>query len=187
MLCWGVFAAVFLFRKLSAGGSVTKRDRVSLIGIVIQVVGMAFVWWARRSIAEPIVPAPISAQLVVAVVAILLAIASIWMVLTAVRTLGEQWSLSARLIDGHRLITSGPYRLVRHPIYTGIFGLALATGLVLTRWIPFGVGIFFLALGTVIRVRVEERLLREQFGNEFETYARRVPAVIPGVGVFSAK
>jgi protein-S-isoprenylcysteine O-methyltransferase Ste14 len=46
----------------------------------------------------------------------------------AVRTLGRQWSLVARLADQHELITTGPYAAVRDPIYTALFGLLLATG-----------------------------------------------------------
>jgi protein-S-isoprenylcysteine O-methyltransferase Ste14 len=62
-----------------------------------------------------------------------------------------------------------------------MFGMMLATGLITTQWIPLlGASVLFIA-GTYIRVRSEERLLREAFGAEFEAYARRVPALIPGI------
>jgi protein-S-isoprenylcysteine O-methyltransferase Ste14 len=100
-------------------------------------------------------------------------------ILAAQRALGRQFAYQARLVEGHRLITGGPYRYVRNPIYTALFGLALATGLVLSRWpiIPLFAVVY--TAGTLIRIRSEERLLRAAFGPEFEDYARRVPALIP--------
>jgi protein-S-isoprenylcysteine O-methyltransferase Ste14 len=61
-----------------------------------------------------------------------------------------------------------------------MFGMLVATGLAVTQWIPLLVAIVLFAVGTWIRVRSEERLLREAFGSEFEAYARKVPALIPG-------
>jgi len=98
-----------------------------------------------------------------------------------VRTLGKQWALAARLVEGHKLITVGPYAYVRNPIYTGMLGILIATGLAMEHWIALIAAIVFFAVGTVIRVRSEEKLLRGAFGEEFEEYARRVPAVLPGI------
>ena len=99
--------------------------------------------------------------------------------MSAVRTLGKQWAIAARLVEGHKLITEGPYGWVRNPIYTGM--LLLATGLAVSRWIALPAAIALFGMGTVIRVRSEEKLLREAFGEEFEQYTRRVPAVLPGI------
>jgi len=104
---------------------------------------------------------------------------SVWFVSTAIRTLGKQWSLAARVLEGHKLVTEGPYRIVRNPIYTGMFGMLLATGLAISHWIALLIAIVVFAVGTVIRVQSEEKLLREVFGAEFEAYKHRVPAVLP--------
>ncbi|MGI9088170.1 MAG: methyltransferase family protein [Chthoniobacterales bacterium] len=56
--------------------------------------------------------------------------ASVWLVLAAVRTLGKNWSLAARVTTDHELIETGPYARVRHPIYTGMLGMLIADGLV---------------------------------------------------------
>jgi protein-S-isoprenylcysteine O-methyltransferase Ste14 len=118
-------------------------------------------------------------EIALAVFTILVAVGSVWFVSSAIKTLGEQWSLAARLIEGHKLITEGPYRLVRNPIYTGMFGMLLATGLAVSHWVGLLIAIVVYAVGTVVRVRSEEKLLRGAFGAEFDSYARRVPAVIP--------
>jgi protein-S-isoprenylcysteine O-methyltransferase Ste14 len=105
----------------------------------------------------------------------------VWLVNSAARHLGKQWALAARLVEGHKLIQDGPYRFVRNPIYTGMFGMLLATGLATTRWIPLLVAITLFSVGTYIRVQIEQRLLRQAFGQEFEAYAQKVPALIPGI------
>jgi protein-S-isoprenylcysteine O-methyltransferase Ste14 len=62
-----------------------------------------------------------------------------------------------------------------------MFGMLVATGLAVSRWSTLLVAIVIFLAGTYVRVRIEERLLRGQFGSEFDEYTRRVPAVIPGI------
>ncbi len=87
--------------------------------------------------------------------------------------------LHGSLVEEHKLITEGPYRLVRNPIYTGMLGILIVTGLAISRWFAVVAALVLFGIGTVIRVRSEEKLLREAFGAEFDAYARRVPAVFP--------
>lgn len=183
IVCWVLFAATFGLRKRPAKGQETRRDRMAMIGIVIQVIGYFMVWFRplQRKSFSPLVPMPRAGELLLAGLTVAIAIGSVWMVNAAVRALGKQWAVAARLVEGHKLITEGPYRWVRNPIYTGMFGMMLATGLAVTRWSALLVAIVVFLIGTCIRVRTEERLLRGQFGVEFDEYTRRVPAVIPGV------
>ena len=97
----------------------------------------------------------------------------------AVRVLGKQWSLQARVLEDHKLVREGPYRFVRHPIYTGMLGMIMAAGLAWSRWIGFLIALILFTIGTAIRVRSEEKLLREQFGAAFDDYKRSVPGVVP--------
>jgi protein-S-isoprenylcysteine O-methyltransferase Ste14 len=120
-------------------------------------------------------------EIALAVFTVALAAGSVWLVMSAVRTLGRQWAVAARLVEGHKLISDGPYQWVRNPIYTGMFGMLLATGLGVSRWIVIPPAILVFAVGMTIRIRSEEKLLRAAFGEEFEAYARRVPAVLPGI------
>ena len=97
----------------------------------------------------------------------------------AIRTLGKQWTYRARVLEGHVLITQGVYSRVRNPIYLGTLGMLISTGLAIARWpVLIGSAIVFL-IGTEIRIRAEEKLLREAFGEKFEEYALRVPALVP--------
>ena len=170
LAAWIVMALATVFRRRPSQTREVQRGGGWVWGFVLQVLSIAMVWTWRR-------PEPPS--LLLSVVAVLLAAASVAVILAAQRALGRQFAYQARLVEGHRLITAGPYRYVRNPIYTALFGLALATGLVLSRWSVIPIFAVLYVAGTLMRIRIEERLLRTGFGPEFEDYARRVPALIP--------
>ena len=181
MLSWFAFVVVFVsfLGKKPPSAPDSKRERTSIIGIALQGVGYALVWTFHRQPFTSIVSSGKVLEIVVAVFTMAMSIGSVWFCSAAVRTLGKQWSLAARVLEGHKLITSGPYSVVRNPIYAGMFGMLLATGLAISHWIGLLTGVIVFAIGTAVRVRSEERLLREAFGEGFEAYARRVPAVVP--------
>ncbi len=185
MAMWVVWVAIFIFKKKPAetGEKVkeSRRESASFVGIGFQGLAFAGIWTVQRIPKGPIVPMPDWAAWSVAASQILLAGFSVWISATAVRTLGRQWTYVARTIEGHKLITEGPYRLVRNPIYLGMFGMMVATGVSITVWPVLLAAIAVFLIGTWIRVRSEEKLLRATFGAEFEDYARRVPAFLPGV------
>jgi protein-S-isoprenylcysteine O-methyltransferase Ste14 len=120
-------------------------------------------------------------DIAVALLTAALAVASVWLMKSAFSTLGAQWSLTARVLADHKLIVAGVYGHLRHPIYTGMLGLLLATGLAASRPAGLLAGLIVFWAGTLIRVRSEERLLRATFGADYDDYARRVPAVLPGI------
>jgi protein-S-isoprenylcysteine O-methyltransferase Ste14 len=179
MLCWFAFVIVFLVHKKPPAGPEKKREGKSIAGIAMQGAGYALVWIIHRRYFSPIATMNRSAEIAVAVSTVLLAIGSVWFVSAAVRALGKQWSLAARVVEGHQLITEGPYKIVRNPIYTGMLGMLLATGLAVSHWIGLVAGLVVFAIGTFVRVRSEEKLLRETFGNQWEAYAQTAPAVVP--------
>lgn len=161
--------------------TVQKRDPRSRVGILIQGIAFAMVWAARRRPLGMIAPLSPEFEYVVGAVTVLIAAGSVCLVGAAVRTLGKQWTYVARTIEGHELVTTGPYAFVRNPIYLGMFGMLVATGLALTQRPVFVAAIVIFLCGTVIRIRSEEKLLRETFGSKFEDYTRRVPAFLPGI------
>jgi protein-S-isoprenylcysteine O-methyltransferase Ste14 len=181
MLCWFVFAGVFIFRKKPPKAPDQKRDRGSIVGVALQGVSYAIVWSVRRHPFTAIVPGAEWLEVLAATIAIAAAMGSVLLIMAAVKTLGKEWSITARMVEDHKLAKEGPYARVRHPIYTGMLGMLIATGLALSYWIALLAAIVIFAIGTAIRIRIEERLLRETFGQGFEEYARQVPAVIPGV------
>jgi protein-S-isoprenylcysteine O-methyltransferase Ste14 len=184
IVCWLGFFGVFLFFKSKRSSQPrARRESASSIGIALQFMsyGVLWTWPLQRDHFTPMFPMAPAAELVFAGFTVLLAAGSVWLVAAAAYTLGKQWALVASLVKDHQLITQGPYAWVRNPIYTGMFGLLLATGLAVSQWWALVIAVVTFAIGTVIRVRSEEKLLREAFGKEFEQYARRVPAVLPGI------
>jgi protein-S-isoprenylcysteine O-methyltransferase Ste14 len=182
MAGWFAFAAIFIFRKQPPSEPTRKREQTSIIGLALQGLSYAIVWSAWRRPPSPFIEGSgILLEIALAVLTVAIEFCSIWLVLSAVRTLGKQWSLTARVTEGHKLIVEGPYNIVRNPIYTGMLGMLFATGVALSHWPNLLAGIVVFLIGTMIRVRSEERLLREAFGPEFEAYSSRVPAIIPGL------
>jgi protein-S-isoprenylcysteine O-methyltransferase Ste14 len=82
---------------------------------------------------------------------------------------------------GHRLVQSGPYRLVRHPGYTGFLLMALGMAVGYSSWIALAAIPLLLLPGLAYRMRVEERLLAEEFRDDYWAYTRRAKKLIPWI------
>jgi protein-S-isoprenylcysteine O-methyltransferase Ste14 len=179
---WFVSTVYFLVarRKRPPQTEEAKRDPKSYRGIAIQSVAIFAVWVFHRNDLGPLLPMPQWAMVVILIAAIVIAILSLWLSIAAIRTLGKQWTYVARVIEGHRLITEGPYNLVRNPIYLAMFGALVATGLVFSKWWAFFPAVVVFLIGTWIRIRSEEKLLCATFGQEWTDYTRRAPALFPG-------
>ena len=182
-LCWIFFAGIFLLRKKAPTAAEARRDNSARLGIFLQMCAYFLVFFQPPW--HPFLPRVEALSgargIIFSTFTIGLAVASDWLVANAVRTLGRQWAVQARLVEGHKLVTEGPYAYVRNPIYTGMLGMLIATGLAFEHWIALVAAMVVFMAGLVIRVKTEEKLLRAAFGPEFEEYAKRVPAVIPGI------
>jgi protein-S-isoprenylcysteine O-methyltransferase Ste14 len=100
----------------------------------------------------------------------------------AARALGRHWRIEAGLNTDHELVQHGIYGVVRHPIYTSMFLVVVGTGLILGPLYLLPVSGLLYVVGTFIRVRFEESLLAERFGEEFWEYRRGVGAYLPMLG-----
>ena len=97
---------------------------------------------------------------------------------SARRHLGKNWSQAVTVKEGHELITSGPYGLVRHPIYTGLLLGFLGSAVARGQWR----GLIAIALVFVVlwrKLRLEEKWMRTQFGETYEAYSQKVAALVP--------
>ena len=92
--------------------------------------------------------------------------------------LGANWSGTVTIKQDHALIQSGPYGLVRHPIYTGLIAAIAGTALVFGEWRDL-VAFVLVVASCWYKLGVEERLMAETFGPAYEDYRGRVPALIP--------
>src|SRR5580698_8739177 len=91
--------------------------------------------------------------------------------------LGRNWSRSVTIKQDHELITSGPYSVVRHPIYTGILAGLLGTAIAISQVRGFIVVVLFFVFW--LKLRMEEQWMRSQFGETYAAYARQTAALVP--------
>lgn len=148
----------------------------STIGIALQSVGCAA---AAIGFTQPTLPWWAPYSIVSTVLAFLLGASAIWLFLSAATTMGKNWSLIAQTRADHQLVRTGPFRIVRHPIYLALLLYLIGLAASLGHWQQLLIAVPIYLAGTAIRIRGEERLLRAQFGEDHARYVREVPALIP--------
>jgi protein-S-isoprenylcysteine O-methyltransferase Ste14 len=172
VLGWIIWMIPFLrMRRKSSAGPAQTVDRRARIGIALQSVG--FFLCAVQSM-KPAEPHPIRliAEIIFLTLGCTLAIA-------ALRALGKFWRIEAGLSPDHQLIRTGPYKIVRHPIYLSMFCMLLAIGMARAAPIWLAAGALVFLCGTEYRTRIEDGLLRSRFGEQFDQYRSTVPAYLP--------
>ncbi len=179
LLGWLGFGAIVALGKRGAAPGAAKRNWKSGVGFLLQAAAYAICFVFARTYFSAIRPMPQLAEEILAGIIVAIAVASVWFCYAAAMALGKQWALVARVIEGHELISTGPYAIVRNPIYLAMLGMYVASALAAARWPAALAGLIVFLAGTAIRVRAEENLLRGAFGVRFGDYARRVPAFFP--------
>ncbi len=101
--------------------------------------------------------------------------------LYAIKVLGRYFTTSVAVVADQPVVEDGPYRLIRHPSYTGLFILSFGFGLSSTNWLSLLVLLGCALLGVSYRIRVEERVLQAQLGQRYQAYMRRTKRLIPFV------
>jgi protein-S-isoprenylcysteine O-methyltransferase Ste14 len=96
------------------------------------------------------------------------------------RHLGRHWSGEITIKRQHELVRSGPYRLLRHPIYTGILGIYVGTTIIIGTWLGV-IGLAIVVVAYWRKIRLEETNLRAAFGSEYDAYRRQSWALVPRV------
>jgi protein-S-isoprenylcysteine O-methyltransferase Ste14 len=99
----------------------------------------------------------------------------------AARTLGRSFTRSIVIREGHRVVTAGPYRFVRHPGYAGVLVSMVGLGLTLGSWLSVVILVLGFFLGHVPRIRAEEAALEASLGEEYRELERTRQRLIPGV------
>lgn len=172
-ICWIVWLLAFVKpQKHAAGKKKAVRAPSSRWGILLVMLGFACIWaFVMPERFQKSVPSLLASTI--------LAPPSVALAWWATRHLDKQWRFEAALSEDHELIKTGPYRLIRHPIYASMFGMLLATGAAKTWWPLYVAGVVFFVVGTEIRIRAEDRLLASRFADGYSAYARATKAFLP--------
>ncbi|MCI0554768.1 MAG: isoprenylcysteine carboxylmethyltransferase family protein [Anaerolineae bacterium] len=110
---------------------------------------------------------------------VLITVAALFVFWRAHADLGVNWSPTLEIREKHELITRGIYRVIRHPMYASQWLLAIATPLLLQTWIAGFLNLLVFIPFYIFRVKAEEQLMIEQFGDQYRSYMQKVGGVLP--------
>jgi protein-S-isoprenylcysteine O-methyltransferase Ste14 len=105
----------------------------------------------------------------------------LWLFYRSHADLGKNWSITLEVREGHRLITHGVYRAVRHPMYSALALYSVGQALVIPNWVAGVSNLVAFAVLFALRVGAEEKMMGRQFGNEYDSYSARTRRLIPGI------
>jgi protein-S-isoprenylcysteine O-methyltransferase Ste14 len=176
---WGIWLLGWLITAGATAKTVAEQSPSSRLTHSLFVsIGALLLFFRPRSLdslMRPLLRAPWTSWAGVVLVAIGLAFAS-W----ARFHLGRLWSGRVTLKEDHAIIRSGPYGIVRHPIYTGLL-LAFAGTALARMTLATLAGFVLIVIGLIIKIRQEEQLLTDHFGAAYDAYRAEVRALIPYV------
>ncbi len=179
-LCWGAFVAAWILgaiynvwrapaaRERAAWFNLVPRWLLAALAIFVVVRLLPRSAWASVTFWNP------DLALVGAALLIVSTLFALW----ARLTLGRMWSAVPTVKQHHELRTDGPYRITRHPIYTGILGMLLGSALMAGLGPALLTLVVFAAL-LIYRIPREEQLMTRTFGDAYLRYQHQVPRLVP--------
>jgi protein-S-isoprenylcysteine O-methyltransferase Ste14 len=177
-----LFFASLLRTRIGAGKgggeSVAKKSGRSRWGVFVQMLGFFAAGFGGIHVALPTTsPQALGEGTIVAALMLL----SLYLFTSAARAMGANWSIVARMREGHELVTAGVFSHLRHPIYTAIGSFLVAMAIAFGHEYSLILALPLFAIGTGIRIHEEEKLLRGEFGAAYDDYAARVKRFLPGI------
>lgn len=112
------------------------------------------------------------------VVGVIVQAAFFLLAVSARRHLGRNWSAEVRIGEGHELVRTGPYRMLRHPIYTAMLGMFVGTAIASSQYHALA-AVAILAIAYLRKTRLEENIMRETFGVEWDSYQQNTWRLVP--------
>jgi protein-S-isoprenylcysteine O-methyltransferase Ste14 len=177
--CWVTFLAYWI---IAAFGQKATAEPQSLAASLGHRIPVGLGWFL---LAYPGQPPPLNRLLIPhadwawisgAAVCVFGLFVTVW----ARRTLAGNWSSDVTFKHGHELVRTGPYRFVRHPIYTGLLIMALGTA-INAGWLRCWLGVVVVGVGFWIKLKQEERLMSRHFPDQYPVYQKQVKALVPFV------
>jgi len=178
-----VFAFGALFIDYALPKALARRDSTPPIRVedrfsfrIIRAAGLVSIAASLlfRSLSWTITPA------VVQYIGLFFILAGVIVREWAIYKLGRFFARTVQIEAGHRLITEGPYRWLRHPAYTGMVLTYVGIALALGTWLGGAVTLVIMLAATLYRIQVEEHILIQTFGNEYRDYMKRTWKLFPG-------
>lgn len=156
-------------RSEPAASAIMRALAFLMVVILLSTTRIPLPWLYRQ-----LWPSGIWSFLVGATLTVVGLLFAVW----ARQYLGGNWSSSVTIKQGHELITTGPYALVRHPIYTGILTGFLGTAIALAQ-VRGAIGFVLIFFVLWAKLRIEEEWMRSQFGETYATYSQQTAVLVP--------
>src|SRR6266700_6491939 len=176
--CWLVFVAIWVLAAVSTKRTVYRETRAQRLRYwVLLVIAYLLLLYGQR------LPYPLNLGIIphvapTAWAAAVLCVIGLAFAVWARVILGRNWSGVVTLKEGHELIERGPYRVARHPIYTGILAMFAGTALAMGYFGGF-LGLFLVFVSFWVKLKREEDLMLKHFPAKYAAYQRRVKRIIP--------
>ncbi|ATU93639.1 methyltransferase [Phyllobacterium zundukense] len=177
---WYLLRRPFDRRARRAKLTVDRRRGADMIRLAISLTGLGIIPVIYIVTGQPRF-ASYQANPLLFTLGILTGIAALVLFRLTHKALGQMWSVSLQLKQDHKLITTGIYKRVRHPMYTAFWLMALTQALLLPNYVAGLAGLVGFGFLFFSRIRPEEAMMEEAFGDEYHRYRARTWRVLPFV------
>lgn len=178
VVAWYVLRIPFERRSRRTKVSRDSKDLPERLRLAISATGLGIVPFIYVATRWPR-SASYQAEPVLFLLGILAAAGALVLFRLTHKALGKMWSVSLQLREGHRLVTTGIYRTLRHPMYSAFWLMALAQALLLPNWVAGLSGLVGFGMLFALRIGPEERMMEQAFGDEYRKYCSRTWRIIP--------
>jgi protein-S-isoprenylcysteine O-methyltransferase Ste14 len=178
VVAWYVIRYPFERRAKRSRVVSDRRSPSDIAGLAAALLGLAIVpgFYVATGIPET-ADYPASAW-AVALGSVIFATA-LWVFRRSHKELGRNWSITLEIRERHKLVCTGPYAVIRHPMYTSFMLMGLGQAFLLSNWVAGAAGLIGFAVLFFLRVNKEERMMLENFGPEYRAYMERTKRIIP--------
>ncbi len=180
VVAWYVIRYPFERRARKVRVVSSRRTASEIVGLAAAVIGMAVVPAIHVATGMPRFADYPPQAWAVALGAVVYAY-GLWLFRRSHKELGRNWSITLEIRENHRLVRTGPYALVRHPMYTSFLLMAVGQALLIANWAVAAAGLLGFAVLAVLRIGTEERMMAEIFGEEYVGYMGRTKRIVPFV------
>ena len=175
--CWIVFLTYWLINARSTKKTVERKSLAAIIAHRIPFTFGALLLFLPVSL-SPWNPLVVPHTLMMKAISVGLCVLGLLGAIWSRRTLAKNWSSEVVFKETHELVERGPYRFVRHPIYTSLLLMALGTALATGRPTALG-GFLLIVAGLCMKLKLEEELMLRHFPTQYAAYKSRVKTLIP--------
>ena len=178
IVAWYVIRYPFERRARRVRVVSNNRSRSETVGLVSALVGLAIVpgFYVATGIPKT---ADYPAKAWAVALGTIIFSSALWVFRRSHKELGRNWSITLEIREQHKLVCTGPYALVRHPMYTSFLLMGLGQAFLLSNWVVGLAGLIGFAVLFFLRVDKEESMMLENFGSQYRSYMEKTKRIIP--------